>query len=78
MRPRINTNRICSSDRYEDSKRAHTNSLQRNHNLNAEELQTLVANVQIIHHYTQVRIWGRWMDLPNGGDTTGFEGFTFR
>lgn len=47
MRPRIKSNRICSSHNYEESKKIHARSLKRWHEEHKEEVEIISASIVI-------------------------------
>lgn len=72
MRKRFNSQRICSSESYESSIRAHHNDLARNHNC-----QTIVEISKMIivkkRYYTKV--FGKIINIQES-ELSMYEGFT--
>ena len=76
MRKIINTTKICSSFKYEESHIAHKNMLQRNHNANKAYFDNINKTVNSKPQYTEYRIWGQWK--PIKGPIENYEGFPLR
>lgn len=72
MRKRFNAQRICSSESYESSIRAHHNDLARNHNCQTiiEISKTIVVKKR---YYTKV--FGKIVNI-NESELPLYEGFT--
>ena len=61
-RNRFNTSRVCSSDNYALSKRAHTNELAKNHS----RLQEMLIKEEIVLKKTAyIKVFGRFIPLDS-------------
>lgn len=79
-RKRMNARAICSSENYVASRKAHRLMLEINHLENEEffiEVQQRVIIVDRPKVYTQVKIFGKWINLEDR-DITSFTGFEFK
>ena len=79
-RKRFNTRAICSSLNYEATHKAHKLMLEINHFSNEEfflEIQQRVVIENKTVSYTQVKIFGKWVDI-DGRDLSSFIGFELR
>lgn len=79
-RKRMNARAICSSENYVASRKAHRLMLEINHLENAEffiEVQQRVVIVDRPKVYTQVKIFGKWVNL-DGRDYNSFIGFELK
>jgi hypothetical protein len=79
-RKRINTRAICSSLNYEATHKAHKLMLEINHSSNEDfflEIQQSVVIENKTVSYTQVKIFGKWVNLEDK-DPSSFIGFELR
>jgi hypothetical protein len=79
-RKRINATAICSSYNYEYSRKAHRLMLELNHEEHQDffiEVQQRVVIVDRPKVYTQVKIFGKWVNL-DGRDHNSFIGFELK
>lgn len=79
-RKRIKTNALASSHNYESSRKAHRLMLELNHEEHQDffiEVQQRIVIVDRPKVYTQVKIFGKWVNL-DGRDIASFVGFKFK
>lgn len=72
MRRRINTSKICSSDNYESSVRAHINMLKRNH---TESYIVEISKTVIIKKRYYTKVFGKIVSIEES-ELPIYEGFT--
>lgn len=72
MKKRINTSKICSSDNYESSVRAHKNMLKRNH---TESYIVEISKTVVIKKRYYTKVFGKIVSIEES-ELHMYEGFT--
>ena len=78
MRQRTNMKKVCSSFNYEESHRAHLNDLIRNHNEHSEELSRINSTIRVEPHYTEYKVWDKWLKMDPNAPEGVYDGFEMR